>query len=124
MSNRIAIIEDDHAIAEMYAIKLRHLGYDVAIALDGDEGIQLIAKHKPQLILLDLMLPGITGDVVLQKVRNTPHGKSLRVIILTNVSQDEAPKKLTDLQVDRYIVKAHHTPSQVGEIIREVLDKA
>lgn len=121
MGKKIAIIEDDHAIAEMYELKLKHLGYQVAIAKDGEEGLQLVKSFVPDLILLDLMLPGITGEVVLQQLRTTDWGKSVRVIVLTNVSQDEAPKELQTLDVDHYILKAHHTPSQVAKIIREVL---
>ncbi len=123
MNKKIAIIEDDTAVAEMYELKLTHLGYKVAIAQDGEEGLELVRSFEPDLILLDLMLPGMRGEALLKYMRSTDWGASVRVIILTNVSKDEAPTKLRFLSVDRYIVKAHHTPSQVADIIREVLNE-
>jgi hypothetical protein len=63
----------------------------------------------------------MSGDEMLEKLRATDWGSSIRVVILTNISKDEAPKNLRFLHVDRYVVKAHHTPTQVLEIIKEIL---
>jgi len=119
--HKIAIIEDDIAIAGMYYFKLQQSGYEVRVAHDGKEGLELITDFKPTLILLDIMLPEMTGDDVLEKVRTTSWGSTMRVIVLTNISKDEAPSKLRFLNVDRYIVKAHYTPLQVVKIVEEVL---
>jgi DNA-binding response OmpR family regulator len=120
---KIAVIEDDHAIASMYDFKLRACGYHVAIAPDGKDGLELVKKFEPDLILLDLMMPEMRGDEMLQKMRETDWGAKIRVIVLTNLSKDEAPMTLRFLNVDRYIVKAHHTPAQVVDIVHEVLGK-
>lgn len=64
----------------------------------------------------------MNGDEMLEKLRQTDWGSKIRVIILTNISRDEAPKNLGLLNVDRYIVKAHHTPQQVLDIINEILN--
>ncbi len=118
---KIAIIEDEHAIAEMYKMKLTSDGYEVEVANNGVEGYDLIKTFSPDLILLDLRMPEMSGDKMLEKVRQTGWGSRPRVIILTNISRDEAPSTLRFLGVDRYVVKAHHTPAQVVSIVEEIL---
>jgi two-component system alkaline phosphatase synthesis response regulator PhoP len=118
---KIAVIEDEPSICEMYRIKLASAGYEVKTAHDGQEGLELLEEFKPKLILLDLKMPVMTGDEMLAKLRETEWGAEIRVIILTNISRDEAPKNIQFLHVDRYIVKAHYTPSQVVEIVQEIL---
>ncbi len=118
---KVAIIEDDSPIAEMYRLKLEKMGHTVKVAHDGEEGLEVVKSFEPQLILLDLLMPVMNGEVMLEKMRSTDWGSKIRVIVLTNISKDEAPSKLRLLNVDRYIVKAHYTPSQVVEIVKEVL---
>lgn len=118
---KIAIIEDDQAIREMYLLKLEQAGYDVRLAADGLKGLELVEEFKPDLILLDLMIPEMTGDKMLEKLRQTSWGAKIKVIILSNVSKDEAPEILHSLDISRYIVKAHHTPKQVVTIVKEIL---
>jgi DNA-binding response OmpR family regulator len=118
---RIVVVEDDAALQQMYKFKLEHSGYAVKAASDGLEGLRVIKEFGPALILLDLRMPVMNGDEMLEKLRQEEWGAKVRVIILTNISKDEAPMKLRFLNVDRYIVKAHHTPAQVIEIIKEVL---
>ena len=119
--HKIAVIEDDLPICNMYKLKLEHAGFEVKTAHNGHDGLSLIKDFGPDLILLDLKMPIMSGDEMLAKVREQDWGSSFRVIILTNISKDEAPSSLRFLNVDRYIVKAHHTPSQVIEIVREIL---
>lgn len=121
MPIKIAIVEDDHAIAQMYKFKLESAGFSTCIAGDGQQGLKVIQENQPQLILLDLRMPVMSGDEMLEKMRQTKWGSDIRVIILTNISRSEAPHSLRLLSVDRYIVKAHHTPAQVLDIINEVL---
>lgn len=119
---KIAVIEDDLPICQMYEYKLKLSGYDVRAAHDGKEGLELCKEFKPDMILLDIRMPVMNGDEMLEKVRSKSWGADMRVIILTNISRDEAPMNLRLLNVDRYIVKAHHTPSQVIDVIHEVLE--
>ena len=121
MATKIAIIEDDLAISQMYRIKFETDGYEVETAENGKQGLELCEKMLPDLIMLDLRMPIMNGDEMLEKLRSTAWGSTMRVIILTNISRDEAPKILSLLNVDRYIVKAHHTPQQIVDIINEIL---
>jgi DNA-binding response OmpR family regulator len=93
----------------------------VRTADDGVEGLALTESFKPHLLLLDIRMPHMTGDEMLIKIREQEWGADMRVIILTNISKDEAPSILRFLRVDRYVVKAHYTPAQVVETVREVL---
>lgn len=118
---KIAIIEDDIALADMYKLKLESGGMEVVVAYDGQSGLDMITKDTPDLVLLDLMLPQLTGSEVLARYRNTPQGKDTKVIILTNISEYEAPDELYELNILRYMVKANYTPSQVIVVVQEAL---
>ncbi len=106
----------------MYQFKLESCGFKVATAHDGQEGLELIHEFRPDLVLLDLRMPVMNGEEMLEKLRQTEWGAKIRVIVLTNISKDEAPASLRLLNVDRYIVKAHYTPHQVVDIINETLN--
>jgi len=123
MFTKIVIIEDDLAIQQLYELKLKLEGYQVRLANDGQEGLELIESFRPDIILLDLRMPVMSGDEMLMRLRREEWGADIRVIVLTNISKDEAPPALRFLHVDRYMVKAHHTPAQVVQVVQEVLDK-
>jgi DNA-binding response OmpR family regulator len=118
---KLLIVEDDRSIADLYLFKFELAGYEVRSAYDGLEGLKAAEEFLPDIILLDLRMPVMNGDEMLEKLRSKEWGADMRVIILTNISRDEAPKNLRFLSVDRYIVKAHHTPTQVVEIVKEVI---
>jgi len=118
---KIAIVEDDLAIAQMYRMKFEAEGYKVDIAENGKLGLALCEQMKPDLVLLDLMMPEMNGDEMLEKMRATDLGKNIRVIILTNVGEQEAPDKLKALHVRAYIVKAEMTPKQVADLAKKEL---
>jgi DNA-binding response OmpR family regulator len=120
---KIAVIEDELQIQNMYRAKLELRGFDVRVAGNGKHGLKLIEDFKPALILLDIRMPEMNGDEMLAKLRATKWGANIRVIILTNLSKDEAPSMLRLLSVDRYVVKAHYTPRQIVDVIEEVLAK-
>ena len=121
MAKRIAIIEDEISIGQLYEIKFKKEGYEVKTALNGKDGLAMIEKFRPNLILLDLLMPEMGGEEMLQKLREAEWGKDMKVIILTNVSRQEAPESLDQLGISRYIVKAELTASQVAEVAKEVL---
>ncbi len=119
---RILIVEDEQAIAQIYRFKLETSGYKVMTAFNGEDGLKAFGDFDPELILLDLRMPVMSGEEMLERLRSRDDGGNVRVIILTNISKDEAPAKLRLLDVDRYVVKAHHTPKQIVDIIAEVLN--
>lgn len=120
-STKVAIIEDDIAISQMYRLKFETEGYQVETADNGELGLELIEEFSPDIILLDLMMPIMTGDEMLAELRKKPWGKDVTVIILTNMGEEEAPKSLRDLHVHSFIVKAEMTPRQVAERVKAAL---
>lgn len=118
---KIAIIEDDAVINQMYRMKFEADGFDVQVADNGKSGVELVQTFQPDLVLLDLQMPEMTGDEALQHIRAAEWGKDVPVIILTNLGPEEAPKVLEDLNIESYIVKAELTPSQVVARAKETL---
>jgi DNA-binding response OmpR family regulator len=118
---KIAIIEDDQAISQMYRIKFETEGYEVEIAENGKLGLELVENFRPDIILLDLMMPEMSGDEMLAKLRQTDFGRDVKVIILTNMGEQEAPDILKSLGVSVFIVKAEMTPRQVAELVKKQL---
>jgi two-component system alkaline phosphatase synthesis response regulator PhoP len=115
---KVAIVEDDLAIAQMYRLKFEAEGYKVEIAENGKLGLALCEEMKPDMVLLDLMMPEMNGDEMLVKMRKTDWGKTIKVIILTNVGEQEAPEHLKDLGITAFIVKADMTPRQVADLVK------
>ncbi len=118
---KVAIVEDDQAIAMMYRMKFEAEGYDVQTAANGKLGLALIEEMKPDIVLLDLMMPEMNGDEMLVKLRAKPWGKNIKVVILTNSGEEAAPPELKKLDIRRYVVKAEMTPRQVAELVKAEL---
>ncbi len=118
---KIAIIEDDPVISQMYRMKFEADGFDVKLADNGKRGVALVEDFLPDMILLDLQMPEMTGDEVLEKIRKEPWGADVPVIILTNLGAEEAPKSIKSLGIHSYIVKAESTPRQVVQRVKEAL---
>jgi two-component system alkaline phosphatase synthesis response regulator PhoP len=118
---KIAIVEDDQAIAQMYRFKFETEGYTVETAENGKLGLELAKTMKPDIILLDLMMPEMNGDEMLEKLRATAWGKHIKVVILTNKGEQEIPPQVRQLGVDAVILKADMTPRQVAELVQNKL---
>ena len=118
---KIAIIEDDQAISQMYRFKFEAEGYDVQTAENGKLGLQLAESMKPDVILLDLMMPEMNGDKMLERMRATDWGKNIKVIVLTNMGEQEIPPRLRELGVSGIILKADMTPRQVADVVKKQL---
>lgn len=123
MAAKIAIVEDDQAISQMYRIKFEVEGYDVDTAENGKLGLQLAEKMKPDIILLDLMMPEMTGDEMLAKLRKTTWGAKTKVVILTNMGEQEVPESVKQMGVVDIILKADMTPRQVADLVKKHLTK-
>ena len=121
---KILIIEDDKFLRELMARKLNQENFDVTEALDGEEGIEKVKETVPDLILLDLILPGIDGFEVLSKIKEDPATASIPVIILSNLGQREDVERGLKLGAVDYLVKAHFTPNEIIEKVKNSLAKA
>jgi DNA-binding response OmpR family regulator len=121
MAKKILIIEDDKFLRELIAQKLTQEEYEIAEAVDGEDGLQSIKKEKPDLVLLDLILPGMDGFEVLTKAKEDAEIAGIPIIILSNLGQrDDIERGLKIGAVD-YMIKAHFTPAEIIAKIKEVL---
>jgi len=118
---KIAIIEDDPVISQMYRMKFEADGFEVQLANNGKRGVALIEAFLPDMILLDLQMPEMNGAEALAIIRKNEWGKNIPVIILTNLGEEESPKGIRSLGIHSYIVKADLTPRQVVERVKEAL---
>jgi DNA-binding response OmpR family regulator len=118
---KIAIVEDDTAIAKLYEMQFKKAGYNVGVANDGITGLALCERLKPDLVLLDLMMPEMSGQEMLEKMRAMDWSSGTLVMILTNLSQREAQLQLGKSGFDEYAVKAYYTPKQLLEKVNQLL---
>ena len=118
---KILTIEDDKFLRELIKRKLQSESFESIEAVDGEEGLQQARAQKPDLVLLDLMLPGIDGFEVLSRMKKSPELSNIPVIILSNLGQrDDIEKGLKIGAVD-YLVKAHFTPNEIVEKVKQAL---
>lgn len=120
---KILLVEDDALISEMYLNKLNAAGFEVIIAKDGDEAIAKSKEIKPDLMLLDVVLPKKDGFEVLKEIKNAPETKDIKVVFLTNLGEGEDIKKGMESQANAYLIKAHSTPSEIVEKIKNILSE-
>jgi len=119
----ILFIEDDPLLLKMYKTKFENEGFQVLTAEDGEEGLLMASGHSISLMILDLMLPKLSGLDMLAKYRAEPNGKNVPVVVLTNLTHEEEIKRAKELGVKEFIVKTDFTPSEVVLKVKELLGK-
>lgn len=120
-SKTILLIEDEEILVDLYKMKFDHEGFEVITAMDGEEGLEAARKHHPDLILLDIVMPGLNGYQVLKELKKDPATKNIKVYILSNLGQvQEINQGLSD-GADGYLIKANVTPSQLVEQVRKIM---
>lgn len=124
--HKILLVEDNFYIRDIYSITLKEAGYELAVAVDGDEAISKVKSFHPDVILLDIMIPGKSGLEVLKLFRsNDEYGvKEAKIILLTNFVQDETTKAAIDNHADGYIIKADIKPTDLVDLIKQLEAKS
>ncbi|MFW0862532.1 MAG: response regulator transcription factor [Candidatus Komeilibacteria bacterium] len=117
MAKKILLIEDEEILANMYKLKLVKAGYEVEVARDGETGVQLTKSLKPDLVLLDIIMPKKDGFIVLEEIKSDEFTKNIPVYMLTNLGQEEDTAKGKELGAVGYFVKADMTP---GELVIKI----
>lgn len=119
---RILLIEDDTTLVALYRDLLEKEGYEVTVATDGQQGLQLATDTRPNIIILDIILPKMNGMQVLTHIRATEWGKKEPIIILTNIDPDDTQlQTVVHNQPTYYLLKVNTTPNQVLDKIRQVI---
>jgi len=118
---KILIIEDDQSLYNVYAAELKLRGYDVAHEADGMRAVATIKDYKPDLILLDIILPGRNGLEILEEIQGQKDLEGIKVLMVTNYGSDSNVKKALELGAFDYVLKYNVVPSDLSEKVAQAL---
>ena|SRR5579871_2145233 len=118
---KIVIVEDDQDLANIYKTRLEALGYICYIAVDGIDALAQIEKERPSLVLLDIMIPKLSGDQVLKIMRSTEWGRDIRVLVISNLNETDAPAGIRNEGIEGYAVKANLSDDQIDQMVNNIL---
>jgi len=121
MAKKILIIEDEEILSALLDKKLREIGYETALAPDGEEGLKKIKEVKPDLILLDIIMPKKGGFEVLEEMQKDEEMKKIPVVIISNSGQPVEVSRALDLGVKDYLIKTQFDPAEVIEKVNKQL---
>ncbi|CUS98420.1 response regulator [Candidatus Kryptobacter tengchongensis] len=122
MAKKILIVDDDITVQRLLEFVLRRFDVDVLIADNGDDAIDIIKKEKPDLIFLDVMMPGRNGIEVCREIRKEPELKGSYIVMLTAKGEEAEVKDMFDSGADEYVPKPF-SPSEIAEIVKKVIYK-
>jgi DNA-binding response OmpR family regulator len=121
---KVVIVEDNQGLAEIYKTRLELLGYICFVAYDGIDALAMIKKELPDLVLLDLMVPKIAGDQILEIMRRSEWGKNIRVLIVSNLDEEDATPGLRAQGIEGYAVKANLSEDAIDKLVDNILKPA
>ena len=117
---KLLLVEDDTFLIDIYSTKLKENGYEIFVVSDGEQVLPKMEEVNPDIVLLDIVLPGMDGWEILRKIRQNEKFNDTKVVILSNLGQKNEIDKGIKLGATKYLIKAHYTPSEVVEEIKKV----
>nr|OGZ58165.1 MAG: hypothetical protein A2827_02740 [Candidatus Spechtbacteria bacterium RIFCSPHIGHO2_01_FULL_43_30]OGZ60233.1 MAG: hypothetical protein A3B96_02585 [Candidatus Spechtbacteria bacterium RIFCSPHIGHO2_02_FULL_43_15b] len=120
---KILVVEDDQFLRDLIVRKLEDESFEVLQAVDGEEGLRDAKENKPDMVLLDLILPGIDGFEVLRNMKSDKEISDIPIIILSNLGQRDDIEQGLKLGARDYLIKAHFTPGEIVARVKEILSK-
>lgn len=121
---KILIVEDNPQIAELYKTRMEMIGYICFVAHEGNEALRVMEKERPSLVLLDLMVPGVAGDQILKRMRASDWGKDIKVLVISNLNEEDAPAGLRAQGIEGYAVKANLTDDQLDQMVNKIFERS
>lgn len=121
---KVVIVDDNISLADIYKTRLELLGYQCFVAHDGEAALALIEKERPNLVLLDLMVPKVAGDEILRRMRASDWGGDIKVEIISNLNEADAPAGLREQGIEGYAVKANLSNDQIDQLVDRILKPA
>jgi CheY-like chemotaxis protein len=118
---KIVIVDDNASLVDIYKTRLELLGYKCYPAYDGVEALTVIEKERPSLVLLDLMVPKIAGDQILARMRASAWGRNIKVVIISNLNEVDAPPGLREQGIEYYAVKANLVNDALDKLVEKIL---
>ena len=122
MAKKILFVEDEMRLQEALGAKLKAEGYEIFAAMDGKSGLEMAEKEKPDLILLDLILPKMDGFHVLEEIKAKPSISAIPVIILSNLESEKDIERCLSLGVHSYLAKANYSLEEIAQKVREIFE--
>lgn len=120
-TRKVVIVDDNVSLTDIYKTRLELLGYECHVAFDGEQALAAIQRIRPNLVLLDLMVPKIAGDQILKTMRASDWGKDIKVLIISNLNEADAPAGLRGQGIEGYAVKANFTNDQLDQFVDRIL---
>ena len=120
---KVLLVEDESMIVDMYKMRLEEEGFEVLVTDRGTEAFEIASKEKPNIILLDVILPEIDGFSVLQMIKDDSKTKNIPVMMLTNLGQESDKEKGSQLGAVEYFIKSQHTPADVLAAVKKIVFK-
>jgi DNA-binding response OmpR family regulator len=120
---KVLLVEDDIYLISMYTTKFRMAGWEVIVAPRGESTFDILHDFKPDIILLDILLPGMDGFAVLKRLKSMPDMKAIPVVMLTNLGQRDDVRKGIEEGADGYIIKAHYMPSEIVDRVKLAMEQ-
>jgi DNA-binding response OmpR family regulator len=121
MPQKVLLAEDEPFLIDIYSTKLTNSGFELVVAKTGEEVLLKLKDRLPDILLLDIVLPGMSGWEILSEIRKEPRFNDLKIVILSNLGQKNEVEKGLEMGAVGYLVKAHYTPTQIVEEIRKIL---
>lgn len=118
---KIILVEDDVFLIDIYTTKLKEAGFLVEVVENGEKVLSKAKEVKPDLLLLDIVLPHVDGWQILKELKSDKELKKIKVVILSNLGQKEEVAKGVKLGAEKYLIKAHYTPSEIVEEVKKLL---
>jgi DNA-binding response OmpR family regulator len=124
LSQKVVIVEDNVDLAELYKTRLELLGYKCLMVYDGQSALALIERELPDLVLLDMMVPKIAGDQILATMRASDWGKNIKVLVISNLNEADAPSGVRAQGIEGYVVKANLSDDDIDKLVDNILKPA
>jgi len=123
-AKRLLLVEDDRFLRRACEVSLKQRGFAVTSAVDGEEGLRLARSERPDLILLDMLMPKLSGLDVLKALRSDASTRELRVLVLSNSSREQDVQEVTRLGIEGYLVKSNLSLQSLGDEVTRILAAA
>jgi CheY-like chemotaxis protein len=121
--DKILLVEDNQALIDIYTITFSHQNFDIEVAKDGEDCLQRVKTIKPDIILLDVMMPKMNGIQTLEKLKNNEETKNIPVIMLSNIAESNEEEKAIGMGAVSYLIKSHYLPMEIVNIVKDTLLK-
>ena len=121
ITQKVVIVEDNTSLSDIYKTRLEILGYSCFAAYDGLAALEVIERELPDLVLLDLMVPKVAGDQILATMRSNAWGRNIKVLIISNLNEADAPAGIREQGIEGYVVKANLSNDQLDQLVDNIL---